>query len=62
MVYSQGDKKRVLFKAKVNPSQRTSDHVHEVYGPIVSAHCTCMAGLFKCPFVPAYMDYYMYMI
>ena len=51
MGFGQGDQKCCLLKAKVNPSQCTADQAHEAWiialssGLIVSAHCTCMAGL-----------------
>ena len=44
-------KKLVLMKTKVNPSQRSPDNAQGAWiiviedGEILSAHCTCMAGL-----------------
>ena len=49
-MFGSGSTRCVLLKAKVNPSQRARDNAHEAWiiarkdGPIVSAHCTCMAG------------------
>lgn len=45
------DNSSCLLKAKVNPSQRSSDKPHEPWvavtkkeGRIITGHCTCMAG------------------
>ena len=41
---------KCILKAKVNPSQRSSDQANEAWlsvkkdGQVVCAHCTCMAG------------------
>ena len=48
--FAAGKDRRVVLKAKVNPSQRSPDNVHEpwliakIEGDILCAHCTCMAG------------------